>query len=109
MSPSSEGLRGLSVLLQTARIFTSIIISVSLGPVKWGSRNLIHAGPQLRAKEFRYLRTVKVTAAVYLGFVSGPEPLLFTYRHRAQISPYTSSHDLAETCVFAKQSLPPIH
>ena len=28
-----------------------------------------------------------------------------TFRHRAGVSPYTSSYDLAETCVFGKQSL----
>src|SRR4029450_9784534 len=32
-----------------------------------------------------------------------------TFRHRAGVSPYTSSFDLAETCVFGKQSLEPIH
>ncbi|CAN0472658.1 unnamed protein product, partial [Ascophyllum nodosum] len=32
----------------------------------------------------------------------------FTYRHRAGVSPYTSSCELAETCVFNKQSPPPI-
>ena len=32
-----------------------------------------------------------------------------TFRHRAGVSPYTSSYDLAETCVFGKQSLGPIH
>ena len=31
-----------------------------------------------------------------------------TFRHRAGVSPYTSSYDLAETCVFDKQSLLPI-
>ena len=31
-----------------------------------------------------------------------------TFQHRAGVSPYTSSFDLAETCVFAKQSLGPI-
>ena len=30
-----------------------------------------------------------------------------TFRHRAGVSPYTSSYDLAETCVFDKQSLGP--
>jgi hypothetical protein len=30
-----------------------------------------------------------------------------TFRHRAGVSPYTSSYDLAETCVFGKQSLGP--
>ena len=34
--------------------------------------------------------------------------LLLTFRHRAGVSPYTSSFDLAETCVFAKQSPGPI-
>jgi len=33
---------------------------------------------------------------------------VFTYRHRAGVSPYTTSYELAETCVFNKQSLPPI-
>ena len=32
-----------------------------------------------------------------------------TFRHRAGVSPYTSSYDLAETCVFGKQSLGPFH
>ena len=32
-----------------------------------------------------------------------------TFRHRAGVSPYTSSCDLAEACVFGKQSLGPIH
>jgi hypothetical protein len=32
-----------------------------------------------------------------------------TFRHRAGVSPYTSSFDLAETCVFGKQSLGPLH
>ena len=32
-----------------------------------------------------------------------------TFQHRAGVSPYTSSYDLAETCVFVKQSLGPFH
>ncbi len=32
-----------------------------------------------------------------------------TFRHRAGVSPYTSSYDFAETCVFVKQSLGPFH
>ena len=35
-----------------------------------GSRGLIRAGRNLPDKEFRYLRTVIVTAAVYRGFNS---------------------------------------
>ena len=68
----------------------------------------IRAGRNLPDKEFRYLRTVIVTAAVYRGFNSELALLLLTFRHRAGVSPYTSSFDLAETCVFAKQSPGPI-
>jgi hypothetical protein len=34
--------------------------------------------------------------------------LLLTFQHRAGVRPYTSSFDFAESCVFDKQSLPPI-
>ena len=71
-------------------------------------RYAIRAGQNLPDKEFRYLRTVIVTAAVYRGFNSELALLLLTFRHRAGVSPYTSSFDLAETCVFAKQSPGPI-
>ena len=71
-------------------------------------RYTIRAGRNLPDKEFRYLRTVIVTAAVYRGFNSMLSHLLLTFRHRAGVSPYTSSFDLAETCVFAKQSPGPI-
>ena len=67
------------------------------------------AGRNLPDKEFRYLRTVIVTAAVYWGFNSMLAHLLLTFQHRAGVSPYTSSFDLAETCVFDKQSPGPIH
>ena len=58
--------------------------------------------------EFRYLRTVRVTAAVYRGFHSKLITLLlFTFQHRAGVRLYTSCYHLAESCVFNKQSLPP--
>ena len=69
----------------------------------------IRAGRNLPDKEFRYLRTVIVTAAVYWGFDSKLALLLLTFQHRAGVSPYTSSFDLAETCVFDKQLPGPIH
>ena len=72
-----------------------------------GSRYAIRAGRNLPDKEFRYLRTVIVTAAVYRGFNSMLAHLLLTFRHRAGVRPYTSSCDFAEPCVFDKQSLPP--
>src|SRR6202034_4254281 len=47
------------------------------------------------------------TAAVYRGFNSELALLLLTFRHRAGVSPYTSSSEFAEACVFVKQSPPP--
>ena len=72
-------------------------------------RYTIRAGRNLPDKEFRYLRTVIVTAAVYWGFNSVLAHVLLTFQHRAGVSPYTSSFDFAETCVFAKQSPGPFH
>jgi hypothetical protein len=74
---------------------------------QWGCRYTIRAGRNSPDKEFRYLRTVRVTAAVYWGFHSKREPLLLTYQHRAGVRPNTSSYDFAESCVFIKQSQPP--
>ena len=72
----------------------------------------IRAGQNLPGKEFRYLRTVIVTAAVYRGLSSCLRLRLafpLTFRHRAGVSPYTSPFGFAETCVFAKQSPGPFH
>jgi hypothetical protein len=70
MSGYSKGARGLSVLLQVVRIFTNITISPSPSLRQCSSRYTIRAGRNLPDKEFRYLRTVIVTAAVYWGFNS---------------------------------------
>ena len=51
-------------------IFTPNATSLSPIPRQWGSRYAIRAGRNLPDKEFRYLRTVIVTAAVYRGFGS---------------------------------------
>ena len=75
------------------------------------SHYAIRAGQNLPDKEFRYLRTVIVTAAVYWGLSSLLRLRLqipVTFQHRAGVSPHTSSFDLAETCVFVKQLLGPI-
>jgi len=77
ISGCSKALRGLSVQSRVMGIFTHT--SISPGPLlrQLTSRYTIRAGRNLPDKEFRYLRTVIVTAA--LAF--------------------------ADTCVFAKQSL----
>ena len=66
----SKGSRGLSVLPRVLGIFTENSISLSPWLRQCGSRYAIRAGRNLPDKEFRYLRTVIVTAAVYRGFGS---------------------------------------
>ena len=70
MPSYSKGSRGLSVLLRVTGIFTGTTVSLSLWLRQWGNRYAIRAGRNLPDKEFRYLRTVIVTAAVYRGFGS---------------------------------------
>ena len=90
-------------------IFTNISTSLSLRRRQCGHRYAIRAGRNLPDKEFRYLRTVIVTAAVYRGFDQELSPHHLTFRHRAGVTPYTStSNVLAECCVFDKQLQPPI-
>ena len=103
----SKGARGLSVQPRVLRIFTENSISLSRCWRQWESRYAIRAGRNLPDKEFRYLRTVIVTAAVYRGFDSELSPLLLTFRHRAGVRPYTSPCGFAEPYVFSKQSPPP--
>ncbi len=66
----SKAPRGLFVLPQVARIFTGNAISPGGLPRQCSSRYAIRAGRNLPDKEFRYLRTVRVTAAVHRGFGS---------------------------------------
>ena len=70
VSSCSKGSRGLSVLPRVKGIFTPSATSLRASPRQWGSRYAIRAGRNLPDKEFRYLRTVIVTAAVYRGFGS---------------------------------------
>ena len=105
MSNCSKAPRGLLVLVRTDGIFTANAISPSPSLRQCPNRYAIRAGRNLPDKEFRYLRTVIVTAAVHRGFSSVRSHIPLTFRHRAGVSPYTSTFVLAETCVFAKQSL----
>ena len=65
VSSCSKGPRGLSVLSRVTCIFTGTTISPSPSLRQRSSRYAIRAGRNLPDKEFRYLRTVIVTAAVY--------------------------------------------
>ena len=74
-------------------------------PRQCPDRSTFRAGRNLPDKEFRYLRTVIVTAAVYRGFASDLAALHLTFRHWAGLSPYTSTlRVFAGTGVFGKQS-----
>jgi hypothetical protein len=66
----SKGSRGLFVQSQGDGIFTATPISPGPSLRQRPSRFTIRAGRNLPDKEFRYLRTVIVTAAVYWGFGS---------------------------------------
>src|SRR5579864_2723603 len=105
----SKAPRGLFVRSWVTRIFTGTSISPSPLLRQRSSRYSLRAGRNLPDKEFRYLRTVIVTAAVHRGFACALRTRVrLTFRHWAGVSPYTSACALAETCVFGKQSLEPI-
>ena len=70
ISGCSKALRGLSVQSRVMCIFTHTSISPGHLLRQLPSRYTIRAGRNLPDKEFRYLRTVIVTAAVYWGFGS---------------------------------------
>jgi hypothetical protein len=104
MPSCSKAPRGLSVLVRVNGIFTAIAISPSPSLRQCPDRYAIRAGRNLPDKEFRYLRTVIVTAAVYWGFILQLAPRHLTFQHWAGVSSYTSTFVLAQTCVFVKQS-----
>ncbi len=94
---------GLSVQSRVTCICT--VISISPGPSlrQCPNRYTFRAGRNLPDKEFRYLRTVIVTAAVHWGFsqmlwVEPGHPSL-TFQHWAGVSTYTSDFSFAGTCV----------
>ena len=65
MSGYSEGSWGLSVLPQVSGIFTGITTSPGSTSRQRPDRYTIRAGRNLPDKEFRYLRTVIVTADIH--------------------------------------------
>ncbi len=110
MPSYSKAPRGLFVQARVTRIFTGTSVSPSPSLRQRSDRYTFRAGRNLPDKEFRYLRTVIVTAAVHWGFGSELRtPLPLTFQHWAGVSPYTSAFALAETCVFVKQSPEPAH
>ena len=70
MPSYSKAPRGLFVLSRVGRIFTATSISPGPSSRQHPDRYTIRAGRNSPDKEFRYLRTVIVTAAVHRGFGS---------------------------------------
>ena len=108
MSGYSKAPWGLSVQSRVTCIFTGISISPGPSLRQCSNRYTFRAGRNLPDKEFRYLRTVIVTAAVYWDFSQELAPHHLIFQHRAGVTPYTSTFVFAECCVFNKQSQPPI-
>ena len=104
MPGCSKASRGLFVPPRVARIFTGPAVSPSPPLRQSSGGSAFHAGRNLPDKGLRYLRTVRVTAAVHRGFSSGLAPLPLTFRHWAGVARYTSGFPLAASCVFVKQS-----
>ena len=71
ISDYSKGSWGLSVLLRVSGIFTGTTTSPRSTLRQRSDRYAIRAGRNLPDKEFRYLRTVIVTADIHRGFISG--------------------------------------
>ncbi len=74
ISDYSKGSWGLSVLLRVSGIFTGITTSPRSTLRQCSRRYTIRAGRNLPDKEFRYLRTVIVTADIHQGFSSKLRP-----------------------------------
>lgn len=100
ISKYSKGSRGLSVLLRVNGIFTATTSSPSLSLRQRPDRYTIRAGRNLPDKEFRYLRTVIVTAAIHQGLnsmrrpfrLTSPFDLLALGRHHSIYCALTASH-----------------
>src|SRR6201747_2364732 len=94
--------------LRVTGIFTGTTSSPSNSLRQSYDRYSIRAGRNLPDKEFRYLRTVIVTAAVHRGFSSKLRAFALTSPFNlpapGRSQPLYVVLDFAETCVFVKQS-----
>src|SRR5207249_8113202 len=113
VSACSKGASGLSILRRVGGIFTAITTSLSSSSRQRSTRYTIRAGRNLPDKEFRYLRTVIVTADIHGGLISelrlAPDPKISPFRIGHVSHPIRRLHDFAECCVFVKQSVDPFH
>ena len=105
ISGYSKAPRGLSVPSRVTCIFTGTMISPSLSLRQCPNRYAFRAGRNLPDKEFRYLRTVIVTAAVYWASIrsSSQPPLNLPAPGRRQ--PLYITLRFSRDLCFDKQSL----
>ena len=87
----SKGAKGLSVLLRVGGIFTAITTSPRTSPRQRSGRYTFRAGRNLPDKEFRYLRTVIVTADIHGDLGSELAHLTLIFPHWSRVTPYTLS------------------
>src|SRR5438046_8176198 len=90
MTSYSKAPRGLFVLLWVHGVLTVIAVSPSPWSRHCPDRDAFRAGRNLPDKEFRYLRTVIVTAAVHRGFSSEREPLPRSEEHTSELQSLTN-------------------
>src|SRR5256884_2712363 len=82
--------------MRASGVFTGTTNSPSRSPRQSLYHSTIRAGRNLPDKEFRYLRTVIVTAAVYWDFNQELAPHHLIFQHRAGVTPYRSEEHTSE-------------
>ena len=90
----SKGARGLSVLLRVGGIFTATTTSPSASSRQRPTRYTIRAGRNLPDKEFRYLRTVIVTADIHRDLGSELRPACAGLTPYRNLSALVTCHTL---------------
>lgn len=89
---NSKAAQGLLVYLEVNSICTAIPISLRQSSRQLLYRYVIHAGPHLTAKVFRYLRTLIDKAAIYRGILRYLSYILRYIRYPADIG--QTSHSI---------------
>src|SRR5260370_5472551 len=93
--------------MRASGVFTGTANSPSRSPTQSLYKSAMRAVRNFPDKEFRYLRTVIVTAAVHRGFSSSLRPCglspCFNLPAPGRCRPLYVVFDFAESCVFVKQ------
>ena len=101
----SKAPRGLFVQVQVGRIFTAISISPGNSSRQSLTRSAFRAGRNLPDKEFRYHRTVIVTAAVHTGLnlklILTESPMILNLRALGRRQPLYVAFQLCRDLCFS--------